>query len=124
MSEPLTDEFLAALDKAGGITALEEELVGEVIRLRRQVMSNAAEGNADEVEIKRLRGELGVWKSEALRRREEMRDAALSVHETIRLTVPDNGRVQVRLPSREVFLSTGQTMVVKSDGTYVTEWEA
>jgi len=124
MSEPLTDEFLAALDKAGGITALEEELVGEVIRLRRQVMSNAAEGNADEVEIKRLRGELGVWKSEALRRREEMRDAALSVHETIRLTVLDNGRVQVRLPSREVFLSTGQTMVVKSDGTYVTEWEA
>ena len=124
MSEPLTDEFLAALDKAGGITALEEELVGEVIRLRRQVMSNAAEGNADEVEIKRLRGELGVWKPEALRRREEMRDAALSVHETIRLTVLDNGRVQVRLPSREVFLSTGQTMVVKSDGTYVTEWEA
>ena len=124
MSEPLTDEFLAALDKAGGITALEEELVGEVIRLRRQVMSNAAEGNADEVEIKRLRGELGVWKSEALRRREEMRDAALSVHETIRLTVLGTGRVQVRLPSREVFLSTGQTMVVKSDGTYVTEWEA
>jgi len=122
MSEPLTDEFLAALDKAGGITALEEELVGEVIRLRRQVMSNAAEGNADEVEIKRLRGELGVWKSEALRRREEMRDAALSVHETIRLTVPDTGRVEVRLPSREVFLSAGQTMVMKSDGTYVTEW--
>ena len=77
-----------------------------------------------EKQLREVRGELGVWKQEALRRRDEMRDAALSVHETIRLTVLDNGRVQVRLPSREVFLSTGQTMVVKSDGTYVTEWEA
>ena len=77
-----------------------------------------------EKQLREVRGELGVWKQEALRRRDEMRDAALSVHETIRLTVLDNGRVQVRLPSREVFLSAGRAMVVKSDGTYVTEWEA
>jgi len=77
-----------------------------------------------ETQLREVRGELGVWKQEALRRRDEMRDAALSVHETIRLTVLDNGRVQVRLPSREVFLSAGRAMVVKSDGTYVTEWEA
>ena len=75
-----------------------------------------------EKQLREVRGELGVWKAEALRRRDAMRDAALSVHETIRLTVLDTGRVEVRLPSREVFLSTGQTMVMKSDGTYVTEW--
>ena len=66
-------------------------------------------------------GALEVWKDEALRRREAQRNTDLASQETMRVVV-ESGTAHVRTPARDFYAHTGQTVVVRADGSGGVVW--
>lgn len=73
-------------------------------------------------ELSEVRGEMSVWKDEALRRRDAQRNADLAAVETIRITMSDRSTTCIRTPSNEIYIHWGGTAVVRADGTVVAVW--
>ena len=103
-----TDEYLRELLASEGLLPLERALIEEVISLRDDVKSKSESGHAVS----------DAWREA---HDEAQRNTDLASQETMRVVV-ESGTAHVRTPARDFYAHTGQTVVVRADGSGGVVW--